>query len=159
MMKKRIKHIMPILMMASFLLALPADCCAQLPVVEIRLQASTSIRYLDVVTSLPPAIFEGLYDEDAALQTLRWLEITSPENILLTMEIDVIAKRNKIPRAYYINTGQFDITEARPFVGKRQHLSLNRLAGDDEEKPSGNVFKAWVGLNEEYIEELTVKYD
>lgn len=158
-MKKHVKYIIPILMMFSSLLLIPANSCAQLPVIEIRLQASTSIRYLDVVTSLPPAIFEGLNDEDTALQRLRWLEISSPENVMLTMEIDVTAIEGNIPRAYYINTGQFDIMKARPFVGRRQHFNLHRLAGNEVEKPSGAVFTAWVGLNEEFIEELTVKYD
>jgi hypothetical protein len=147
------------LLMLVFAIGVPGGVFAQLPVVEVELQAHSVIRYVDVSTPLTSSPTAEPNPEKAALYELTWLEISSPENIMLTLEIRTMNENKQEAGAYYINTGQFDFARAKPFNGRRQCLTLFQGAGNDGKETTGSMFTAWIGLSKENVEKLLVAYD
>lgn len=84
--------------------------------------------------------------------SLHWLEIAGDENAGIIVQIN---NQDQPVRAYYINTGTFHAGDTIPFENNRASFILNRT---DENVMNSPFFKAWIGLCDDTLNEVTIDY-
>lgn len=130
------------------LLALVVPASAQTVDIEIEYPPSIQMHYLPQDTDAP--VYYTM--PDGTEVWLRWLEISSEENIEIAV---TIGADNQIPQAMYINRGEFNTNDAVAFDHYRVVFALNVNAARVN---SQQRYTAWVGIPHDENTRITIEY-
>ncbi|MDD4226813.1 MAG: hypothetical protein PHU98_10550 [Mariniphaga sp.] len=125
-----------------------AELTAQTLEMEIKIPAVFNLQFIrELQTDLP-----AIQTPDSVLKPLNWLEITGNENVEIVVCFNHM---NDTARAFYINSGNFDLTQAVPFVHNTASFVLN---GDSRYSGRSTFYKAWIGILDDDWSCLTFEY-
>lgn len=130
------------------LLAGAEPAFAQTVDIEIEFPPSLQMHYLPEDPDAP--VFYTF--PDGTEVWLRWLEISSEENIEIAV---TIGPDNQIPHALYINRGDFNTNDAVVFDHFRVVFALNVNAASVN---SPKRYTAWVGIPHDENTRITIEY-